>query len=182
MKTKYVLIERGEGFKNTYTTLKVAKHALQAGTVQSFRPVTLKEIKALRAHEYRERDYFRHVEEEEFYKAHNGRRCKATIVDGGKGCSEMLAKVEGLGWLQPIYACNIAGNKTWYPETACVYYETGQVVDVELKVFHGFKLFVCGITQGTLDVEHWDRIKDQSLAFRCDDKGNAITGLFKSKG
>lgn len=182
MRTKYVLIERGEGFKNTYTTKRVAEHALQAGTVQSYRPVTLAEIKKLNAYEYREEHYFRHVEENEFRKAHDGRRCKATIVSGGPR-SEMLAKVEGLPWLQPIYACNIEGKKTWYPETACVYYETGQVVDVELKVFSGFQLFVCGLTPGILDEEHWNRIKNQDLAFRCNEKGEAVTGLFKqSKG
>jgi hypothetical protein len=178
MRTKYVLIERGEGFKNTYTSLKVATHAMSIGAIESFRPVTLSEIKALRANEYREKDYFRHIEEDAFFKAHNGRRCKATIVSGGIGSSEMLAQVEGLVWLQPIYACNIAGKRTWYPETACVYYEPGEVVDVELKVFSGFQLFVCGITPGHFDAKHWDLIKDKGLAFRCDEEGNAVTGLF----
>lgn len=54
MKTKFVLIERGEGFKNTYTTERVAIDALKRGSIQSYRPVTLKEIKSLRANEYRE--------------------------------------------------------------------------------------------------------------------------------
>lgn len=181
MRTKYVLIERGKGFKNTYTTVRVAEDAIKRGLVQSYAPVTLKQIRELRANEYREADYFRHVAEDDFIKAHDGRRCKATIISGGRGSTEMLTKVEGLDWLQPIYACNIQGKRTWYPETACVYYETGQIVDVELKVFAGGKLFVNGLTPGHLDVEHWDRIKDQNLAFRCDEEGNAVTGLFATE-
>jgi hypothetical protein len=181
MRTKYVLIDRGEGFKNTYTTLKVAMHAMSVGAIHSFRPVTLSEIKALRANEYKEEDYFRHIEQDEFYKAHNGRRCKATIISGGVGSCEMLAQVEGLDYLQKIYACNIVGKRTWYPETACVYYKSGEIVDVELKVCGGFNLFVCGITPGHLDTEHWDRIKDEKLAFRCNELGETVTGLFATK-
>jgi hypothetical protein len=178
MRTKYVLIERGEGFKNTYTTRKVAEHGLAAGTIQSFRPVTKAEIKTLNAHHYKENDYFRHIAEADFIKEHNERKCKATIISNVTR-GEMLVKVEGLDHLQVIYACNIKGAKTWYPETACVYYKKGEVVDVELKVYHDFKVFVCGLTPGHLDTEHWERIKDEPLAFRCDENGKAITGLFK---
>lgn len=79
-----------------------------------------------------------------------------------------------------IYSCNIKGRKTWYPETACVYYEDGQQIKVTLS-FHGrcSPIFVCGVTPGHFDSEGWDRIKDQKLAFRCDDEGNAVTGLFE---
>lgn len=181
MRTKYVQIERGEGFKNTYTTLAVAKDATARGTVQSYSPVTLKQIKERRLYEYREADYFRHIAEEEFMKAHNGRRCKARIVSGGKGSTEMLAQVEGLDWLQPIYACNIVGKRTWYPETACVYYNKGETVDVELDVFHGFKLFVKGITPGHFDEQRWNSLDQSRLAFKCDEHGNAINGLFAER-
>lgn len=78
----------------------------------------------------------------------------------------------------PIYACNIKGKKTWYPETACVYYEKDQTIEVEVK-WDDHACFVIGLTPGTLDVEAWDRIKEKDLAFRCDDDGNATTGLFK---
>lgn len=183
MRTKYVLIERGEGFKNTYTTLRVAEHALKAGTIQSYKPITLKQIKELRANEYREEHYFRHIAEEEFYKKYHGKRFQAKVIDGGPRC-EMLVSIIGAEelHLQTIYACNIQGKKTWYPETACVYYNTGDVVDVEIQVTHGFERFVIGLTPGILDEEHWNRIKDQSLAFRCDENGNAVTGLFAKKG
>jgi len=180
MRTKYVQIERGEGFKNTYTTLKVAEDGIQRGTIQSYQPVTLKQIKELRLHHYYEEDYFRHIAENEFVAKYDGKRFQAKVIDGGPQC-QMLVSIIGAEelHLQRIYACNINGKKTWYPETACVYYETGQIVDVELKVFTGFQLFVNGLTPGHLDEAHWNRIKDQSLAFRCDEAGNAITGLFK---
>ena len=57
MRTKYVKIERGEGFKNTYTTERAAKDAIQRGLVQGYSPVTLKQIKTERLHHYREDDY-----------------------------------------------------------------------------------------------------------------------------
>lgn len=178
MRTKYVLIERGEGFKNTYTTERVAKDAMRRGLVHSYTPVTLKQIKALGANEYREEHYFRHVQSDDFIKQYNGVKCTGRIVawSGTEGLIEL--DMPDL-MLQTLYACNIKGAKTWYPETACVSYSVGQVVDVELKVFHDFQLFVCGLTPGILDVEHWNKIKDQSLAFRCDENGNAVTGLFK---
>jgi hypothetical protein len=179
MQTRYVLIERGEGFKNTYTTLRVAEHALAAGTIESYRAVTKAQIKSLGCREYKEEHYFRHLQEEEFYAAHHERCCKATIVSGGIGSSEMLAEVEGLDRLHSIYACNIEGRRTWYPETACVYYKEGETVDVVLKVFPGGVLFVCGVTPGYFDSVRWESIKDQSLAFRCDVAGNSVTGLFK---
>lgn len=180
MRTKYVQIERGEGFKNTYTTLKVAEHGVAAGTIQSYSPVTLKQIKEKCLHHYREEDYFRHIAEHEFINKYDGKRFQAKVISGGAR-SEMLVSIIGAEelHLQPVYACNINGKKTWYPETACVYYETGQIVEVELHAYINFKLFVVGLTPGHLDVEHWNRIKDRSLAFRCNEQGEAITGLFK---
>lgn len=180
MKTKYVLVECGEGFKNTYTTERVALDAVARGTISSYRPVTLREIKELCANEYREDHYFRHLAEEEFIAKYDGKRFQAKVLDGGN-LTEMLVSIIGAEelHLQTVYACNIQGRKTWYSETACVYYETGQVVEVELKAFSGFKLFVNGTTPGILDEERWNRIKNQDLAFRCDENGNAVTGLFK---
>lgn len=60
-----------------------------------------------------------------------------------------------------------------------MYYETNQVVEVELVALMGFNLLVKGLTPGILDTTHWDRIKNTNLAFRCDKNGNAVTGLFK---
>jgi len=176
-KTKYVLIERGEGFKNTYTTERVALDAMYRGTVQSYKPITLKQIKELRANEYREADYFRHMAENEFVKLYSGKRFMATVVSWSG--SEGLVKIHNTDlMLQTIYACNIEGKKTWYPETACVYYTEGQLIEVELSVFSNFQLFVNGLTPGHFDSEKWDRLDKSKLAFKCDENGKAINGLF----
>ena len=93
--------------------------------------------------------------------------------------SEGLVKIHGTDlMLQTIYACNINGKKTWYPKTACVYYTEGQEVDVELKVFSNFKLFVNGLTPGHFDSERWNSLDQSRLAFKCDENGKAINGLF----
>lgn len=177
--TKFVLIERGDGFKNTYTTRRVAAHAIAAGTVESFRPITLKEIKQLRASEYREDHYFRHVAEARMFDDFNDKVFTAVVVyfSGSEGGVRLDGAGAALGML-PLYACNIKGAKTWYPETACVSYAEGQTITVRLKVFNG-SLFVVGLTQGALDTERWSRIDKTALAFRCDDDGKAVTGLFK---
>jgi hypothetical protein len=179
-RTKYVLIERREGFKNTYTTEKAALDAMQRGLVQSYKPVTLEQIKQLGANEYREADYFRHVQSDDFIKEYNGRKCRADIVawNGTEGLVKLLGCDLGL---QTIRACNIAGKKTWDPETACVYYKVGETVDVELKAFGDFKLFVCGLTPGHFDAERWDSLDKSKLAFKCDENGKAINGLFATK-
>lgn len=180
MRPKYVLIERGEGFKNTYTTERVALDAIGRGTIESYKPVTLKEIKALGANEYKEEHYFRHVASDDFIKEFNGRQFKATVVSWSG--SEGLVKIHGTDlMLQTIYACNIEGKRTWFPETACVFYTEGQEIQVELKVFSDFKLFVCGLTPGYFDSEKWERLDKTRLAFKCDENGNAINGLFASK-
>ena len=55
-----------------------------------------------------------------------------------------------------IYACNIKGHKTWYPETACVYYLAGQVIECHVDTG-----FVIGDTEGTFDETKWENIKGQ---------------------
>lgn len=79
-----------------------------------------------------------------------------------------------------IYACNLPGKKTWYPETACVYYNKGQEVDVVVK-YDDYALFVIGVTPPHFDHKKWETLKHKRLAFRCDDDGNATTGLFSLK-
>lgn len=76
-----------------------------------------------------------------------------------------------------LYACNIEGKKTWYPETACVYYVKDQEIDVELK-WDNYACFAIGLTQGTVDQEKWNRLDQSRLAFKCDESGKAVNGLF----
>lgn len=83
------------------------------------------------------------------------------------------------GMRLPIYSCNIPGRKTWYPETACVFYDDNQLVEVKLSIFSLNNVMARGVTPGYLDIDKWDRIKEDNLAFRCNEKGEAITGLFQ---
>ena len=93
-------------------------------------------------------------------------------------------KKSGTGWVRagdgssaPIYACNIKGKRTWYAETACVYYSDGQEVEIEQDE-NGF---VIGVTPGTLDQDKWNSLDQARLAFRCDDTGKAVNGLFSKE-
>lgn len=76
-----------------------------------------------------------------------------------------------------ILACNIKGKRTWYPETACVFYMRDEIVEVELDIDYG-ATFCIGLTQGYPDNEKWDSLDKDRLAFKCDENGKAINGLF----
>lgn len=114
---------------------------------------------------------------ETFRNTHHGKTFTASVdwFDNGRGIG-MVTITES--FRLPIYACNISGRKTWYSETACVYYEKGQSVEVEIDVVSPSGIFAKGLTAGHFDSAGWDRIKDQNLAFRCDEAGNAMSGLF----
>ena len=181
MKTKYVLIDRGDGYKRTAVTKRVAEDMIQRGTAKSYEPVTQAKIKAERMHIYTEADYFRHIAEDEFHTAYHNKQFKATVVswDGTEGFINIHGIDDSIIAFRKIYACNIKGKKTWYPETACVYYNEGQEIDVELHVTHGFEIIVVGLTQGFFDEAKWNSLDKDRLAFKCDEQGNAINGLFK---
>jgi hypothetical protein len=76
----------------------------------------------------------------------------------------------------PIYACNIPGKKTWYAETACVYYNEGDIVEVTQDEETGF---IIGVTPGIFDENKWASLDQNKLAFKCDQNGDAINGLFR---
>ena len=77
--------------------------------------------------------------------------------------------------LTPVYACNILGKKTWYPETACIYLEKGQQVTFK----HSEACGAVDVSGGILDLEKWNKLDHNKLAFKCDDQGLAINGLFE---
>lgn len=83
---------------------------------------------------------------------------------------------DNAGNVVEIYACNIPGKKTWYAQTACVYYEKDQEIEVEQDDNSGL---ILGITPGIFDETKWNSLDQTRLAFKCDNKGKAITGLFK---
>lgn len=184
MRTKYMLVER-EGYRPT----AVDKEALDCivsnpdihGAVVSTRPVTLKEIKQDKIL-ILEADFLQNqVDKIRFHKKWHGKVVTAKVAWFDKGRGLGMLEVPGEFSIE-IYACNIEGKKTWYPETACVYYEKGQEVSVKLDFPAFSRRFAIGLTPGYLDEEGWNRIKDQDLAFRCNEKGEAITGLFSNKG
>lgn len=86
-----------------------------------------------------------------------------------------MIRVGATGESIPFYICNLLGAKTWFNETCCMTIEQGAPVEFE---FHE-ALGAVKISGGTLDLEHWNRIKGQDLAFTCDSDGNATSGLFK---
>jgi len=178
MRTKYVRILRNGECEKSYTSLKAAEHMVAADKAISYASVTLKQIKEEQLYHYREDDYFQQVAIEAFHKEYNGKRFKAKVVNGGAR-TKMLVKILGaddLG-LRTIYACNIKGAKTWYPETACTYYETDQEIEVELKVFSNFSLLIIGLTPGLLDEAHWNRIKTHHSSSEASlETGKANTG------
>lgn len=174
--TKYVLIERPEHHP-TAVSPAVYRDMLESGEqVDTCRPVTLTEIRKSRIHIYEDGDYWRHKEWDTFRTKYHGKELPARVVWFDKLTG--VGSVEFDGKLATIWACNITGKKTWYPETACTYYERGQEIRVRIETSFGGRIDVIGVTPGHLDHERWEQLKDKDLAFRCDDAGNAVTGLF----
>lgn len=179
MRTKYVLVDRGTEYHNTAVTREVAEHMLTKGTIKGYSPITLTEIKAKRIHIYRADDYAQHQREDALYDQYNDKKFTAEVRWFDNSSGKGMVRIIETGDTFPLYACNIAGRKTWYPETACVSYEPKQVVDVECKVFAGGEVFVNGLTQGNLDESKWNSLDQSRLAFKCDENGQALNGLFK---
>ncbi len=76
-----------------------------------------------------------------------------------------------------LYACNIKGTKTWFANTACVHYAKGQIIDAEVKVSYGCSLLVTH-TPGLFDAVKWGLLDQKNLAFKCNEQGEATSGLF----
>lgn len=80
-----------------------------------------------------------------------------------------------------INAAGIPGKKTWYGSTACVFYTEGQIIEAEIVEEHDRGGYLRLITPGTFDQVKWDSLDHDRLAFRCDENGNALNGLFAQK-
>jgi hypothetical protein len=107
----------------------------------------------------------------------HGKTFDAKITAWDRLRGEGLVHVPAVNATFEIYACNIPGRKTWYPETACVFYERGQSVEIKFDV-HLTRTFVLGVTPGTVDQERWDALDQSRLAFKCDESGQPVNGLF----
>lgn len=107
---------------------------------------------------------------ERFHAKYHGKTFAAVVWLFNKSSGEGFIRLDD-GLVLPIYACNIPGKKTWYPKTACVYYTEGQSVQIRIDVHMFSTAFAIGVTPGHFDAEHWNSIKDQELAFRCNEEG-----------
>lgn len=77
-----------------------------------------------------------------------------------------------------VYSCNIKGAKTWYPNTACMYLIKGETITLNL-VDMGNHL-TCRVTSGGhFDEAKWNSLDQSKLAFKCDENGKALNGLFE---
>ena len=81
------------------------------------------------------------------------------------------------GGIWEIFACNLPGHKTWFAETACVYLNADDKVKFTYQIdFNNYHIKV--ITPGILDTDKWDGLDQNKLAFRCDDSGDLVTGIY----
>lgn len=72
------------------------------------------------------------------------------------------------GNIYEIYACNIKGAKTWYPETACMFVKAGETVTFDL-VDMGSHVTACKVRGNVyFDAEKWSKLDQSKLAFKCD--------------
>jgi hypothetical protein len=100
------------------------------------------------------------------------------VVFFDKSRGEGMVAVDSLGTTFSVYACNLKGKKTWYAETACVYLNKGDTVKIDklAEVSDGLTALV---SEGVhFDAEKWASLDQSRLAFKCDENGNAINGLF----
>ena len=99
-----------------------------------------------------------------------------TYFNRDTGCGAI--HIDTLDMSMSVYACNLRGNKTWYAETACTYLDDKQAVKIDrlARVYPGL---TCVVSEGVkFDQEKWNSLDQSRLAFKCDEDGNAINGLF----
>lgn len=99
---------------------------------------------------------------------------KATVRWFDKSSGEGMIRTED-GQCGFINAAGIPGRRTWFPHTACVLYKADQSIDVFYD--EGINMW-CPVTKGHFDEEKWNSLDQSRLAFKCDDNGDAINGLF----
>jgi len=83
------------------------------------------------------------------------------------------------GQLYSVYACNIQGAKTWFENTACMYLKEGETVQYDLADM-GTHLTPSKVRGNVyFDAEKWNSLDQSKLAFKCDENGKVINGLFE---
>jgi hypothetical protein len=182
-RTKYVLIERPD-CRPTAVTPATAAEMREAGEViTSERPITLAEVKRENTLVVTDEQWAWDMQQRARFEAFEAYRAKyhgvvttAEVLSWDHLRGEGRVRLaDGAAW--DIYACNLPGRKTWYPETACVFYMPGETVQVKLDV-HLTRTFVIGVTPGYPDNEKWESLDHSRLAFVCNESGEATSGLF----
>lgn len=118
-----------------------------------------------------------------FNSAYQGYITQPTRSKGLKGTMLYFDNSRGEGCIAcgdlrvQLYACNAIGKKTWYPETACINFERGQEVVFDLADM-GDHVTASNVQGGTFDASKWASLPQDRLAFKCDENGDAINGLF----
>lgn len=111
-------------------------------------------------------------------------KCKAKVIYFNRLSGDGMVRLIDSPFKRSIfdiYACNLPGKRTLYPETACVYYDEDKIINVIVK-YDDYALFVIGTSRPKFDKKKWEKLDPDKLAFRCDNKGQIITGLFSLKG
>ena len=115
--------------------------------------------------------------------------CKALIMNTPRLCKGLKgivswfdkSKGEGMvranGSLYRVHACNILGAKTGYAETACMDLIEGSEVTFDLFDF-GDHVSACKVQGGVFDAVKWASLDQSKLAFKMDENGQFINGLF----
>jgi hypothetical protein len=107
-------------------------------------------------------------------------------LKGRKGVVRRFDRTTGEGWITdpeldqvfPVYGCNIKGAKTGYSHTACVYLEAGAEVEYDFMDF-GDHISAVNVTGPIhFDADKWNALDHDELAFKKDEDGNFINGLF----
>lgn len=73
-----------------------------------------------------------------------------------------------------VYACNIPGAKTGFSETACMVLQRDEQVTFTHHEACGAQI----VTGGTFDADKWANLDQSRLAFKKDESGAYINGLF----
>lgn len=101
----------------------------------------------------------------------------ATVLYFDKLSGSGMIRLTDTGDAAPVHACNLKGAKTWYPETACAYLVKGEQVTVDYVHHHCGAIIKQNETNVHFDGEKWNSLDRDNLAFKCDDAGNATSGL-----
>lgn len=94
--------------------------------------------------------------------------------DEGRGEGELRCDKSGHRF--SVYACNMIGRKTWYAETACMYVKRDEKVTFDLAML---EYPTAMVTAGMhFDEQKWNSLDQSKLAFKCNEDGEAVNGLF----